>query len=228
MKVLVFNGSPKGNKSDTIHMTKAFIEGMKTVTTIEEKIINVNEKKINHCLGCFVCMKNDGTCVQKDDMKEILEDILLADILIFSFPLYCYGMPAPLKNIIDRTMPLSKMTFIKENDKYRHLGRNDYSQKKYVMISGCGFPSKSNNFEAVTKQFELCFPNNHSMITVTESPLFNIKEASPVTIPFLEVVKQAGNEFIKDGKISTETIKKLSIPMIPEDIYSQMANETNK
>lgn len=45
MKVLIFNDSPKGNKSDTLHLTKAFLEGMKTATTIEETIINVNEKK---------------------------------------------------------------------------------------------------------------------------------------------------------------------------------------
>lgn len=96
------------------------------------------------------------------------------------------------------------------------------------MISGCGFPSKTNNFEAAAKQFELCFPNNHTMITVTESPLFNIQEASPVTIPFLEIVKQAGIEYIKDEMISSKTMKKLNIPMISEGEYAQMANETNE
>lgn len=226
MKVLVFNGSPKGNKSDTLHLTKAFLEGMNEATNIEETIINVYEKKINYCKGCFACMINEGKCVQDDDMKEILKKILESDILIFSFPLYCYGMPAALKAILDRTMPLSKMTMVKENDKYYHVGRNDYSHLKYLMISGCGFPSSKNNFEAVTKQFELCFPNNHTMITVTESPLFNIPLANEVTIPFLEIVKQAGFEYVKDGKISSSTMEKLNIPMIPEDIYAKMANES--
>lgn len=58
-------------------------------------------------------------------MKEILEEILLSDIIIFSFPLYCYGMPAILKAVLDRTMPLSKMTMVKENDQYYHVGRSD-------------------------------------------------------------------------------------------------------
>lgn len=40
-------------------------------------------------------------------MKEILEEILGSDLLLLSFPLYCYGMPAPLKAVIDRTLPLS-------------------------------------------------------------------------------------------------------------------------
>ncbi len=63
MKVLIFNGSPKGNKSDTLHLTKAFLEGMKTATTIEETIINVNEKKINYCKGYFACKINNGECI---------------------------------------------------------------------------------------------------------------------------------------------------------------------
>ncbi len=92
------------------------------------------------------------------------------------------------------------------------------------MISGCGFPSSKNNFEAVIKQFELCFPNNHTMITVTESPLFNI----PPAMPFLEIVKKAGYEYIKDGMISSSTMEKLKTPMIPEEIYAKMANENIK
>ena len=35
-------------------------------------------------------------------MYGILEKILDSDLLLFSFPLHSYGMPAPLKNLIDR------------------------------------------------------------------------------------------------------------------------------
>ena len=50
--------------------------------------------------------------------------------------------------------------------------------------------------------------------------------ANEVTIPFLKIVKQAGFEYVKDGKISSSTMEKLNIPMIPEDIYAKMANES--
>ena len=106
-KALVFNGSPKRNSSDTMHMTRAFLEGMNIENNFDIKIIDVIEKNIQFCRGCFVCKRNGGSCVIKDDMKEILNDILCSDIIIWSFPLYCYGMPANLKVLIDRTMPLS-------------------------------------------------------------------------------------------------------------------------
>ena len=59
------------------------------------------DKHIEFCTGCFSCMRNGGTCVNEDDMREILEEILASDLLIWSFPLYCYGMPASLKALLD-------------------------------------------------------------------------------------------------------------------------------
>ena len=59
------------------------------------------DEHIEYCTGCFSCMRNGGTCVHEDDMRGILEEILASDLLIWSFPLYCYGMPASLKALLD-------------------------------------------------------------------------------------------------------------------------------
>ena len=79
-------------------------------------------------------MHNGGTCIHEDDMKAILEEILASDLLILSFPLYCYGMPAPLKAIIDRILPLSSMAMEKVGDRYEHVGQADFSHLRYLII----------------------------------------------------------------------------------------------
>ncbi|MDO5423644.1 MAG: flavodoxin family protein [Eubacteriales bacterium] len=128
MKILVFNGSPKKEKSDTMHITRAFLNGMNEAAPQEIHIINVIDRKIAFCQGCFACKYNGGTCVHNDDMRGILEEILDSDLLLFSFPLYGYGMPAALKNLIDRTLPLSSMAMTKVGDRYEHVGQADYSR----------------------------------------------------------------------------------------------------
>ena len=102
MKILVLNGSPKGAKSDVMHITRAFLDGINEEKQHDIHVINIIYKHIEYCTGCFACMHHGGTCIHDDDMKEMLEEILESDLLILSFPLYCYGMPAPLNAVLLR------------------------------------------------------------------------------------------------------------------------------
>ena len=224
MKILVFNGSPKGEKSDTMCITRAFLAGMQSAGQQEVKVITAVEQHVEYCTGCFACMHNGGTCIHDDDMKGILEEILRSDLLIFSFPLYCYGMPAPLKAIIDRILPLSKMTMEKVGDRYEHVGQGDYSHLRYLMISGCGFPNSKQNFEPAVAQFKLLFPCDHTIITVPESPMFNVPQASVVTGPRLALVQEAGLQYAAAGAIAPELLAAICSPMIPEEQYAAIVN----
>ena len=137
MRILVLNGSPKRDLSDTMHITRAFLDGMQDAAPQDVRLIHVNERHIDYCTGCFVCKKNGGTCVLDDDMREILDAILDADLLIFSFPLYSYGMPGALKNVIDRMMPLSSWNMVRNAEgKYGHRMQYDVDRLHYMMICG--------------------------------------------------------------------------------------------
>ncbi len=226
MKILVLNGSPKKDKSDTMHITNAFLDGLNENENQEIHIINVIEKNIEYCTGCFSCMRNGGKCIHNDDMRGILEEILESDLLIFSYPLYCYGMPAPLKAFMDRTLPLSSMAMQKVGDRYEHVGQADFSKLKYVMICGCGFPNGKHNFEPAVAQFKNCFPNNHTIITVPESPMFNSPEAAVVTEPRLKLIKKAGKQYAEKFEFDRELSAEICSPMIPEDKYAEIVNST--
>ena len=224
MKILVLNGSPKREKSDTMHITWAFLEGMRDAAPHEIHVIDVSDRHIEYCTGCFACKRNGGTCIHDDDMRAILDEILDSDLLLFSFPLYCYGMPAPLKTLLDRTMPLSSMAMRKVGDHYEHVGQADFSRLQYMMICGCGFPNSRHNFEPAVAQFKQCFPCNHTILTSPESPMFNAPEAAVVTEPRLRLVRQAGKQYAKTGKIDTALLTEIGSPMIPEEQYAAIVN----
>ena len=224
MKILVLNGSPKREKSDTMHITRAFLEGMQEAAPQVIRTIDVIDRHIEYCTGCFACKMNGGTCMHQDDMQDILHTILESDLLLFSFPLYCYGMPAPLKTLLDRTMPLSSMAMQKVGDRYAHVGQVDFSHLRYLMICGCGFPNSKHNFEPAVAQFKLCFPENHTILTIPESPMFSAPEAAAVTEPRLALVRQAGKQYALAGSIDEALLSQIGSPMIPEEQYAAIVN----
>ena len=224
MKILVLNGSPKREQSDTLHITRAFLEGMQAADAQEIHVIHVIDKHIEPCTGCFSCMRSGGTCIHDDDMYAILEEILASDLLIWSFPLYCCGMPAPLKALLDRTLPLSSMAMRKVGDRYEHVEQADFSRLRYLMICGCGFPNGRHNFEPAVAQFRLCFPGRHPILTVPESPMFSAPEAAAVTEPRLALVRKAGEQYARRREIAPELLEEIGSPMIPEEQYAAIVN----
>ena len=100
--VLIISASPrKGGNSDTL--CDEFMRGAVESGNTAEKIF-LRDKQINYCTGCGVC-NSTHKCVQKDDMAEVIEKMLKADVIVMSTPVYFYSMDAQLKTLIDRTVP---------------------------------------------------------------------------------------------------------------------------
>ena len=100
MKILILCGSPHKNGT-TNALAEALISGIDQSRHEIEKI-QLAEKKIAPCLGCEYCKRNDGACVQKDDMAALLPSVLAADVIVFVSPIYYFGFNAQLKAVIDR------------------------------------------------------------------------------------------------------------------------------
>lgn len=100
-KVLILSASPrKGGNSDLI--CDQFMRGAKEAGNQAEKIF-LRDKRINHCLACGACQGNGGKCVQKDDMAEVLDKMIGADVIVMATPVYFYTMNGQMKTLIDRT-----------------------------------------------------------------------------------------------------------------------------
>lgn len=101
-KVLILSGSPRqGGNSDLL--CDEFLRGAQEAGHAVEKI-RVASKNIAPCSACYYCRSHAGECVHKDDMAELLQKIIDADVLVLASPVYFYSICAQLKAVIDRTV----------------------------------------------------------------------------------------------------------------------------
>lgn len=224
MKILVLNGSPK-KKSDTMRLTDAFLKGLNKNSEHEVNIINVIDKDITPCRGCFGCWRNlDGHCVMQDDQNAILDLYRSSDVIIWSFPLYCYSMPSHLKAVLDRTIPLIQMKMVQLPDgTVRHEPLADFSKIHTLVICGCGFPNWEGNFNAMKLMCKNCF-RDPDIVCVPETPLLNVPAAAVVADPLLARFERAGEEYAASLTLSAETIAELEKPMISAEEYIRNVN----
>jgi len=99
-KILILSGSPrKGGNSDLL--CDQFLLGAKEAGHQVEKIF-LRDKTIGYCVACDACQRNGGQCVLQDDMAEILDKMIAADVIVMATPVYFYTMNAQMKTLIDR------------------------------------------------------------------------------------------------------------------------------
>lgn len=100
--VLILSGSPrKGGNSDIL--CDRFAAGASDAGHSVEKI-RIAEKDVHPCIACYHCRDNGGECVFRDDMADILQKMIDADVLVLASPVYFYSVDAQLKSVIDRTV----------------------------------------------------------------------------------------------------------------------------
>ena len=101
-KILILSGSPRrGDNSDLL--CDEFARGARESGHAVEKI-RVAAKKIASCSACYFCREHHGQCVHQDDMADVLQKMIDADVLVLASPVYFYAIDAQLKAVIDRTV----------------------------------------------------------------------------------------------------------------------------
>lgn len=121
-RVLIISGSPRIN-GNTNTLCEEIERGCIDSGNHVDFVI-LAKCRINYCLACDYCMRNDHVCVQNDDMKDIIELFKRADVLVLATPVYFYGISAQMKAFIDRMYPI-----------WQTLGKKDVY---YVVSAGLG------------------------------------------------------------------------------------------
>ena len=229
MKVLAFNGSPRMGNGNTALILTPFLEGMKEVGA-EVEFFYTKKLNINPCQGCFTCwLKTPGVCFQKDDMQMLHPKLRQADIWVLAMPLYVDGMTGPMKNLLDRLIPLVQ-PFIELRDGHcRHPLRQARDPGKVVLVSNAGFWEMDNfdpllvHVRAMCKNTAMEFAG--ALLRPHGEALKPMMELGAPLDDVFAAAKEAGRQLVRDGEMSTETLNIVSRELLPLDMYVQMANQ---
>lgn len=130
--ILILSGSPrKGGNSDIL--CDQFAKGAAEVGHRVEKI-RVAEKNIGYCRGCYAC-KNTGVCAIRDDMAEVLQKMIDADVIVLASPVYFYSIDAQLKAVIDRSV--ARWLEVKDKELYYIVTAADEAKSSAETTLAC-------------------------------------------------------------------------------------------
>ena len=214
MKIIAINGSHKGKNGNTDVMVRAFLKGAEEAGAEIENIY-LSEKNINHCKACNACwFKNPGHCIIKDDMEEILNKFLNADISILATPLYFSNISSMLATFMDRLFSLTTPYFEKdENGETRHIKVFE-SAPKLIMLSNCAYPERT-HFQVISNWIKRAAPNASTEVIgeiYTSQAAFirsKTEEIQPILSEYFETLERAGMEIVTKMKLSEKTKKQL-------------------
>lgn len=99
MKVLVINGSPRGNGNTAIALKE--MEQVFAQQGIESEIVQVGNKDIRGCIACGSCYEK-GKCVFDDLVNETAPKFEACDGLVVASPVYYASANGTLISFLDR------------------------------------------------------------------------------------------------------------------------------
>ena len=100
MKTICLLGSPR-SKGNSIALAKHFCGSLEKLGC-EVQIFSLNKLNYRGCQGCMKCKTKLDKCALKDDLTEVLDSILDADVLVLATPVYFSDVSSQLKGFIDR------------------------------------------------------------------------------------------------------------------------------
>lgn len=103
MKIVAVHGSARRNSS-SIRAARDLVNELKS-DDAEVKEYFTSDMNIKSCKCCFACRKKEICIIQNDDMDILYQDIITADLTVFSSPLFMGDVSGSFKLMLDRLYP---------------------------------------------------------------------------------------------------------------------------
>ncbi len=229
MKVLAFNGSPRMDKGNTALILDPFLDGVRDGGA-EVELFYTSKLNINPCQGDFNCwLKTPGKCHQQDDMQLIHPKLRESDVWVFASPVYVWGVTGPLKNLMDRIIPLVEPFVTLHDGHCSHPLRKGVKRARIVLISNCGF-WEIDNFDPLLAQIQtLCrvvgFEFAGTLLRPAGPLLAAMLEMGASVQDILDAAHDAGLQLVRDGTISDRALQIVSRDLMPRETYVHFLNQ---
>jgi multimeric flavodoxin WrbA len=229
MKVIAINSSPNMSKGNTALVLDPFLQGMRKAGA-EVELFYTKKLNINPCQGDLNCwLKTPGKCFQQDDMRMLLPKIAEADVLVLATPVYVDGVTGPMKNLLDRILPLWQPSFELRGGHCRHPGREGSKVSKLVLVSNCGF-WEMDNFDPLLVHMKAVCRNiggefAGALLRPHGPALRRMMERGMPMDDIFKSAREAGRQLVEDRRMSPEILKAVSRELLPLEMYVQKRNQ---
>ena len=101
-RVLILMGSPR-KAGNTAALLSAFREALEQGGA-ETETVWLYDREIRPCRACRICQR-DWTvfgCPQRDDVQDLFDRVLAAELIVLATPIYSWYCTAPMKALLDR------------------------------------------------------------------------------------------------------------------------------
>ncbi|MEA4870546.1 MAG: NAD(P)H-dependent oxidoreductase [Christensenella sp.] len=175
MQICILNGSPRLH-GNTAELLKPFLEELCAggATTCTHTLVQMN---IASCKGCYRCQDVSGEygCFQKDDMDQIVTNILKSDLIVLATPIYTWFCTTELKAVLDRFYGLAKY--------YRSAKGNLVEGKRIAILATHGYDAAYAadpfviGIQRMCEHYHLRYDGMYSVRDVDDLASFQTKQA---------------------------------------------------
>jgi multimeric flavodoxin WrbA len=145
MRIMTILGSPRrqGNTAKVL----SWIEEQAQSDGHQLDQANILDHNVAGCRECLACKKGAlELCSIKDDANALFHRMVVSDMVLIAAPVFCWGFPAQIKGLIDRTFCM--MDFSGERSDVPRL----YGKPMALLLTGGG--DERNNADLVIRGFE--------------------------------------------------------------------------
>ncbi len=157
MKAIAINGSPRKEWNTAIMLENA-LAGAASVGA-ETKLIHLYDLDFKGCTSCFACKRKGGTtgglCAQRDALRDVLAEVLAADVLVMGSPIYFGDVTGEMRSFQERLL-------------FPNITYNEFGKSLTEKPLNCGFVFTMNCPEQfmVNAHYDILFETHSRLMAI--------------------------------------------------------------